>query len=63
MGIRFSLDGETDCCVGPAALLAMTKNEPVCRRRGGPMWPPAVPSPWGEGDPQGRMGGALPATM
>ena len=32
VGIRFSLDGETDCRVGPAALLAMTKNEPVCRR-------------------------------
>ena len=43
MGIRFPLDGETDCRVGPAALLAMTKNEPARRRRGGPMWPPTVP--------------------
>ena len=29
VGIRFSLDGETDHRVGPAALLAMTRNETV----------------------------------
>ena len=32
--------GDPDCRVGPAALLAMTKNDPARRRRGAPMCAP-----------------------